>query len=116
MQILYNSLFDVDVALICASPMFLASTTPLLTVATFASLEVEMMFLLLALLGKTVATKVMDSPFLRLCKVLSNFTAVTSIIDDSGGVSISSPLPPDSPPPLVEGFVTCTVHVAEAVP
>ena len=58
----------------------------------------------------------MVSPFLRLCKVVSNLTAVTSIIDDSGGVSTSSPLPPDSPPPLVDGFVTCTVHVAEAVP
>ena len=63
---------------IVAVPFFRPLTTPLLTVATVASLLAQVRFLLVASAGATVALSVVVLPILIVAEVLSKLTPVTA--------------------------------------
>ena len=65
------------VTVMVAFPAATALTTPLETVATLLLLVDQVMFLLVASLGRTVAVRVTVSPTLMLAVVLSSLTPVT---------------------------------------
>ena len=67
------------VTVMVAVPALMPLTVPLFTVATLASLVDQLMFLLVALLGDTVAVRVVFAPVSRLALVLFKDTPVTEI-------------------------------------
>ena len=70
-----------EVTVIVAEPAFTAVTLPLpSTVATVASEDFQLIALLVALFGATVAVKVSDPPSTRLNDVLFNVTPVTATV------------------------------------
>ncbi len=87
-----------DVAVIVAVPSDTAVTTPSATVATPSSLDDQVTFLLVALVGSNVTTNVSDVPTGSVVASLSTLIALTATL-------LLPPLPP-LPPPLLGGLVT----------
>ena len=68
---------------IVALPAFLAVIVPFETVATLVLLDVQVTFLLVALLGLTVAVNVSVPPTTKVVEFLFKETPVTLIVEDA---------------------------------